>query len=46
MPCKYCNSCGCEEDCVDFCFNCAIDINLNEEFCSGKCQKEYESNNE
>jgi hypothetical protein len=43
MPCKYCNSCGCEEECVDFCFNCNTEIELGKDFCSDTCKKEYES---
>jgi hypothetical protein len=46
MPCKHCNSCGCEEDCVDFCLNCDNEIPVNEDFCSDRCQREYESGNE
>jgi predicted nucleic acid-binding Zn ribbon protein len=44
MLCPYCNSAGCEEDCVDFCINCNEPVAKDNDYCSDKCQKEYELN--
>jgi hypothetical protein len=41
--CPICNSCGCEEECVEYCLNCDKEIELNKEFCSDLCKKDFES---
>jgi hypothetical protein len=41
MLCKYCNSAGCEEECIDFCMNCNTEIKLGEDFCSDYCENVY-----
>lgn len=43
MLCPYCNSAGCEEDCVDFCYNCDKAIEAGEDFCNKECEKEFEN---
>jgi len=43
MLCPYCNSAGCEEDCVDFCYNCDKTIEAGEDFCNKECEIEFEN---
>lgn len=43
MLCKFCYSAGCEEDCVEYCLNCDKEIEAGKDFCSKKCEKEFEN---